>query len=139
MNETFMLLNDLINFQLVVFGFSATLFTVLYALVISEKEKLISVSSEIKLGHINPKQIREEQRSIKILKTFKSINKSVITMLITSFLSYLACVSVKHLSFFHIYLKGLTFGLSLVTLGIVLLMVIILVKSIISYNKLSKT
>ena len=48
------LLSDIGNFSLVVFGFTATLFTVIYSFIINKRENLKEISDKIKNGQIDP-------------------------------------------------------------------------------------
>lgn len=139
MNESISLLSDIINFQLVVFGFSATLFTVLYAFMLSEKEKLVEISKRIKIGNIDPLLMRQESRSLKVLSKFRSINNAVIFILFGSLVTYILSIAVKNLQCLKHYYSVLT-QIVMLSSGIILLvLIVVLVKSLIAYRSLTKT
>lgn len=48
------ILGDIGNFSLVIFGFTATLFTVIYSFTINKRENLKEISDKIKNGEANP-------------------------------------------------------------------------------------
>lgn len=91
------ILTDSGNFALVIFGFAATLFTVLFSFVIVERDKLIELSEKIKSGETNPKLFEKESKVKRRISGYKKLNSYLILALILNLVIYCCSIIVKYL------------------------------------------
>lgn len=90
------LLGDIGNFVLVVFGFSVTLFTVLYSFVLSKREQLKEYSDKIKQGNNDPLIYQRHSNAIRFIARFKKFNNHLIATIFIDLFVYLACMTIKY-------------------------------------------
>lgn len=93
------LLSDICNFQLVIFGISITIFTVLYSFIISKREDLKNVNSLIVNGNDSPNLRQKKSFYIMYIEKWKRINAHIINLSILSFLIFFVGFFVKQISF----------------------------------------
>jgi ABC-type iron transport system FetAB permease component len=81
-------LNDIWNFQLMLFGLSVTLFTVIFSFVIAKRDELRAISDLIKSGDqtiiTKPKEIFAKNYILKLKKINDHITILIIVSLMTS-------------------------------------------------------
>ncbi|MFN3783129.1 MAG: hypothetical protein ACK4R6_04390 [Spirosomataceae bacterium] len=108
-------LNDICNFQLVVFGISVTIFTVLYSFIIAKRDDIKIVNEQIKLGNDSPTIKQKVAFSISYINQWRKVNFHVKIIIVISFITYLASLLTKNfcidLTWKHWILLALT-GLS---------------------------
>ncbi|MBK8805526.1 MAG: hypothetical protein IPO21_02290 [Bacteroidales bacterium] len=90
------LLGDIGNFVLVVFGFSVTLFTVLYSFILSKREQLKEYSDKIKYGNNDLLIYQRHSNAIKFIDRFKNFNNHLIATIFIDLFVYLACMIIKY-------------------------------------------
>jgi hypothetical protein len=93
------ILSDTGNFSLVIFGFSATLFTVLYSFVIGRREQLKEISDRLKNGENDPILIQRKNNAISYINSLKNLNKHLIASLFFSLLIYILTIFSKYFPF----------------------------------------
>lgn len=100
------ILNDIWNFQLVIFGLAVTLFTVLFSFVIAKRDELRSISELIKNGDNTISIKQKETFAIKYINRLKSINDNLLKLIIASFItSFLGWVSERFIICEFSYIK----------------------------------
>lgn len=82
------ILNDICNFQLVIFGIGVTLFTVIYSFVLSKRDELRGYNDQIKNGNDNPLINQKYEFARAYIIRFKRINRHIRNVIILSFLIY---------------------------------------------------
>jgi uncharacterized membrane protein len=90
------ILGDIGNFVLVVFGFSITLFTVLYSFIISKREQLKEYSDRIKKGDKDPLIHQRHSNAKKFIERFKKFNIHLIITIFIDLIVYVVCIGVKY-------------------------------------------
>lgn len=90
------ILGDIGNFVLVIFGFSVTLFTVLYSFILGRREQLKEYSDKIKIGDKNPLIHQRHSNAKKFIHRFKKFNTHLIFTIFVDLFIYFACISVKY-------------------------------------------
>lgn len=141
------LLSDISNFALVIFGFCATLYTVVYSFVLNKKELLIEISEQIKLGEKVPLQTLKEISYRNYIIRMRKFNNYIIICLWSSLMLYVLTLIVKYFKLYELNLpinhkiifKGyLVYVLLLIALILFVSIILIIRKSIITYNKTTK-
>lgn len=93
------LLNDVWNFQLILFGLAVTLFTVIYSFVITKRDELRSISDSIKNGDQTAAAKQKEIFAKNYILRLKKINNHLSTLIIATFLtSTLGWISERFIS-----------------------------------------
>jgi hypothetical protein len=90
-------LSDIGNLVLVIFGFSVTLFTVLYSFIIAKREQLKEYSDKIKSGNKDILILQRQSNSIKFITKFRSFNKHLIITVFVDLFIYVCCILIKYL------------------------------------------
>jgi hypothetical protein len=125
------LLNDVWNFQLVIFGLSVTLFTLLYSFIIVKREELKNISNQIKSNQSQPSTFQKESFAKNYIIKLKKINQKLLILIVVSFVtSFFGWVVERFVSDCSIELKrNLMLMLSIFTF-IILILVFIQFKKI---------
>lgn len=138
------ILSDISNFALVIFGFCATLYTVIYSFVLNKKESLDEISELIKLGEKVPLHTLKEVSYRNYIMRMRKLNFYIILCLWFSLIIYVLSLIVKYFKFYELNLTAnneiiltgyLVYALLLITSILFLSIVILIRKSIIIYNK----
>lgn len=91
------LLGDLSNFALVFFGFSISIFTLLYSFIFSRRDNLKECSEMVKIGNNDPRiQQRITNAKLFIIKMRRNIVHFIITVII-EVIDYIVCLFGKYL------------------------------------------
>jgi hypothetical protein len=90
------ILGDIGNFVLVVFGFSVTLFTVLYSFILGKREQLKEYGDKMKSGSQDPLIHQRHSNAKKFIERFKKFNNHLIVTLFIDLFVYLACMFIKY-------------------------------------------
>lgn len=90
------LLGDIGNFVLVVFGFSVTLFTVLYSFILGKREQLKEFSDKIKNGSQDPLIHQRHSNAKKFIERFKRFNNHLIVTIFVDLIVYISCMFIKY-------------------------------------------
>lgn len=80
------LLNDIWNFQLILFGLAVTLFTVIYSFVITKRDELRSISDLIKNGDETVITKQKESFAKSYILRLKKINNYLSVLIIITFI-----------------------------------------------------
>lgn len=128
------LVGDVANFNLGIFGIAITLFTVLYAFILSKKDSLIQLNDIIKSGDSTPQIIQRVTFYYIHVKKWKKINVHLRIIIIISFIFFIAGYIIKYLPVTNFILN---LGICLIILSILLLFYIvsILILVFINYEK----
>lgn len=137
-NRINILLNDIWNFQLIIFGLAVTLFTVLYSFIIAKRDELREISELLKSGDqtiiIKPKEIFAK---IYILK-LKKINDHLFILIIVSFCtSLLGWISERFIPDCKIELKFYSLLFLLILTSLICIAIFIQSLKIYKHYKLS--
>lgn len=144
MNTPIEIISKYLDLSIVVFstslgiGFSA--FTLLYSFIISKKESLKDIKEEITSKGDSVTLLRKRNNAIGYIDLLKEINKTIIILIIASFMSLIFSISSK-LAIERIlneYYKFIYLTLAILTLTITTLLVFIFVKMLIRYNNSTK-
>lgn len=132
------ILSDIGNFVLVIFGFTVTLFTVLYSFILGKREQLKEYSERIKKGEIDPLLHQRESFAKNIIVRLKGLNNHLICIISVSFLMYLFSIVIKYLVEESYLKKDLLIALGIISLLLVLYVAIMLFLTIKDYVKNTK-
>lgn len=133
------MLSDIGNFSLVIFGFTATLFTVIYSFIINKRENLKEISDKVKNGQIDPILSQRKSNALKYIRTMKRINFHLIISLVSSLTLYIFSLIFKYIQI-KIYIKNcIVIILGGLTLAILIQIIYILIMTIKKYKNETKT
>lgn len=132
------ILSDLGNFVLVVFGFSVTLFTVLYSFVIGKRELLIEYSEKMKRGSTDPIIAQRRSNAQKVIAKFKTFNLYLIVAIFADLIIYLFCILTKYFVKCICIKEYITIGLGGFSLIIFLYISVMLIVTIKDYFEITK-
>jgi hypothetical protein len=132
------ILSDIGNFSLVIFGFTATLFTVIYSFIINKRESLKEISDKIKNGEINPILSQRKSNALKYINTMKRINYHLIISLFSSLFLYIISIIFKYISFETCTKKYGVIIIGILSFGILIQILYILITTIKKYLKETK-
>jgi len=124
------ILSDIANFSLVVFGFTATLFTVLYSFIINKRENLKEFNDRIKGGEVNPILGQRISNALKYISNLRQMNLHLIFSLFFSLFIYASSISVKYIPDeinFKFYASIIIFTLTIV---LIIHIIYLLIKTI---------
>jgi hypothetical protein len=121
-----------------VFGFSVTLFTVLYSFILNKREQLVEYSDRIKKGEPDPLIYQRHTNATKFIKNFKKFNLHLIIAIIIDLIVYLFCMGTKYLITDEDFKLKTTYLIGLVTIGIVVYVSVMLIVTINNYVKITK-
>lgn len=91
------ILNDICNFQLVIFGISVTIFTVLYSFIIAKRDDIKIVNEQIKMGNDSPIIRQKVAFSNSYIIQWRKVNFHVKIIVVLSFLIYLISITTKNI------------------------------------------
>ena len=117
------ILSDICNFQLVVFGFSISIFTLLFSLIMNKRDQLKIYSDYFKNGNSSPEIDQKSSFSISYISRLKKINKYLIIQIFFSFFLYL--LSWFNLRIVNVYCLKLTLFYIIVLLSFIIILFII--------------
>lgn len=137
------ILSDISNFALVIFGFCATLYTVIYSFILNKKDLLKEISEAIKTGEKVVLQTQKEQNYINYIRKMRTFNKYIIVCLWTSLIIYVFSLVVKYLRLYKLKIDFLdheiegylVYLLLLFTICLFTIIVVLINRSIRTYNK----
>ena len=90
------ILSDIGNFSLVIFGFSVSLFTVIYSFIINKREYLKEYSDKIKSGNTDPLFFQKQNNAILYITTMKKLNIFLIISIFISLGIYICSIITKY-------------------------------------------
>lgn len=132
------ILSDIGNFSLVVFGFSSTLFTVLYSFILMRRENLQEISEKIKLNDSDPFLSRKKSSSIRYISRMKTMNRNLIFVLFSSFGFYIISMILKYLCLTYTLKKYGVIVLITLVLGTSIFVVYVILKTVKDYLRATK-
>jgi len=132
------ILGDIGNFSLVVFGFSATLFTVLYSFILTRRESLLEINERIKLNNGDPFLSKKKSGALNYILRVKVINRNLIFVLFSSFVFYIVSIVLKYLSLTYIEKKYWVIALTILVMGTSIFVIYIILKTVKDYLKTTK-
>ena len=133
------ILTDSGNFALVIFGFTATLFTVVFSFIIMERDKLIELSELIKSGQKNPILFEKESKINRRIRGYKKLNKLLLIALITNFVIYCSSVIIKYFVYNEVYKEYASYGIGAIMIVVSVLIICLIVYVIYKYLGATKT
>lgn len=131
-------LSDIGNLVLVIFGFSVTLFTVLYSFIIAKREQLIEYSDKIKNGNKDLLILQRQSNAIKFIEKFRTFNKHLIITVFVDLFIYIACMLFKYLVCDLSVKEKATWTLGIIASLIIGYVSIMLIITIRDYLKITK-
>lgn len=147
MDSLINILSDISNFALVIFGFCATLYTVIYSFILNKKESLNEITELIKLSEKVPLQTLKETSFKNYIIRMRIFNSYIIYCLWSSLIIYIASLIIKYFEFYKLSLKindtfsidgYLVYILLLLTTILFISIIILINRSIVTYNKTTK-
>jgi len=141
MKELFLyndILSDISNFVLVVFGFSMTLFTVLYSLIMGKREVLIEYAEEIKNGSEDVRLHQRHANAKRFIHSFKNFNNHLIRTVFINFIVYLLSMTLKYTVCDVTIKKYCTLALGTIAIIIIGYVAVVLIITIDKYKKATK-
>lgn len=132
------ILGDIGNFVLVVFGFSVTLFTVLYSFIISKREQLKEYCDRIKDGNQDPLIHQRHSNAKKFIVRFKRFNYHLIATIFLDLLVYIVCILFKYFADNLKLKESSTIVIGILSILIVIYVAIMLTITVKDYLKITK-
>lgn len=83
------ILNDFINFHLVIFGIALSIFTLLYSFILSKRDELKSISAQVKCGNTDPMLAMRESFAKAYIQRFRAINKHILIIACITFIEFI--------------------------------------------------
>ncbi|GAB4029633.1 hypothetical protein GCM10028774_01950 [Spirosoma jeollabukense] len=134
-NKTILeLLSDVANFNLTMFGISMSIFTVLYAFILSRKDSLRELSDIIKSTQASPSQMRRSSLFIMHTNKWTQLNSHLRNIVATSFLLYCTSIILKYQKISE-HIKYISFSVFGLTSILFIYIVIILILVFNNYKK----
>lgn len=134
-NETIIsLISDISNFNLGIFGISITVFTVLYAFILSRKDSLRDLNDIIKLGNDSPFLVQRVSFFANHSKNWKKLNNHIRNIIVTSIIFFFAGMLIKYLPLTDIT-KTIAISIIILTLFLSIYIIIVLILVFKNYNK----
>jgi hypothetical protein len=130
------IINQISNIQLAILGITITVFTVLYAFIMTKKDELKILSNQIKIGDKSPLVLQKANFVARNISKLKNINDKVVYVILFSFVffSYTSVVSL-----FKIFINNKNFIFIITALIIeFLVLTLLLVKIFLNYKKETK-
>lgn len=93
------IIQEICNFQLVIFGISVTLFTVLYSFILNKRDELKVYSEQIKSGTANPITVQRSEFAKSNINRLRKINNHLKFIITISFGTYLFAWIVQQIKF----------------------------------------
>ncbi len=131
-------LGDIGNLVLVIFGFSVTLFTVLYSFIIAKREQLVEYSDKIKNGNKNLVIHQRQSNAIKFIEKFRTFNKHLIFIILVDLLIYITCIIFKYIVDDICFKEIATWTLTIIASLIIVYVSVMLIITIRDYFKITK-
>ncbi|MDT0651553.1 hypothetical protein [Autumnicola edwardsiae] len=132
------ILSDAGNFSLVIFGFSATLFTVLYSFIIGRREQLKEISDRIKNGEKDILLTQRKTNAVTYINSLRNLNRHLIVSLFLSLGNYIATIISKYIQFDSEIKILLIIIFSTLGIGILIHIIFLLIKTVRKYRKSTK-
>lgn len=131
----FSLYEDLCSIQLTVIGISFSIFTIIYSIILIQKDKLNLLSKQIKTGSYGPENKQLEYFCIKNIKSLRRIN--LFTIAICS-ASISICISMWILKYFELPNGAIItiYIVNFLDLGCILILIIRVFKSYFKQTKI---
>jgi Cft2 family RNA processing exonuclease len=130
------IINQISNIQLAILGITITVFTVLYAFIMTKKDELKILSNQIKIGDKSPLVLQKTNFVARNIIKLKKINDKVVYVILFSFVffSYTWIVSL-----FKILINNKNFLFIIIALVIEFaLLTLLLIKIFLNYKKETK-
>lgn len=129
-------LSDIGNLSLVIFGFSVTLFTVIYSFIYMKKEQAVEYGEIIKKGNPSPFVLTRHRNAINVIYDYKKCNKHLIFIIFMNITMYLSSI---FLTYYIIQEKELcTIILGGISIIMILYIITILIITIKDYRYITK-
>lgn len=131
-------INNFYNIQLVFLGISISVFTVMFAFIITKRDELKSLNSEIENGDNSPSVKQKRSFLISTIQKLIKINSYSIIVMITSFILFIISFYISFFNF-KLFISNLVLiGLNLILLIEILLVFYLLFRVLKYYKKMSK-
>lgn len=141
------ILADISNFTLVIFGFCATLYTVIYSFILNKKDSLNEIVELLKLGEKVPLYTLKETSYSNYIIRMRKFNSYIIICLWSSLVIYTISLIIKYFKLYKwsiIYngqkiLEGyLVYIILFFTIILFILIVLLILKSLKTYKSTTK-
>lgn len=124
------ILSDLSNFSLVFFGFSISLFTLLYSFIATRRDTLKEYNEKIKQGNNEPILHQRINNTVIFIKKMRTVSFNFIVTIGLEITSYLLCIISKYVIIdistkrIIVYISGSLAAIIFIYLGVLLSCVI---------------
>ncbi len=141
------ILTDISNFSLVIFGFCATLYTVVYSFILNKKDSLSEIIELFKLGEKATLHTLKETSYTNYIIRMRKFNSYIIFCLWSSLIIYSLSLIIKYFNFYEYsicynnkeLLQGyLVYILLAFTVALFFSIVLLIIKSLKTYNQTTK-
>lgn len=134
-NETVIsLISDISNFNLGIFGISITVFTVLYAFILSRKDSLRDLNDIIKAGNDSPFLVQRVSFFATHTKKWKQLNNHLRNIIAISIMFFFIGMLLKYLPLTDIT-KTIATSIIILTIFLSIYIIIVLILVFKNYNK----
>lgn len=141
------ILADISNFALVIFGFCATLYTVIYSFILNKKESLNEIVELLKLGEKAPLYTLKETSYSNYIIRMRNFNSYIIICLWSSLIIYTLSLIIKYFKLYKLSVKYneqqvlegyLVYIILFFTILLFIIIVILILKSLRTYKSTTK-
>ncbi|GEM_PF-1940157 len=141
------ILTDISNFTLVIFGFCATLYTVIYSFILTKKDSLNEIAELLKLGERVPLHTLKEISYSNYIIRMRRFNSYIIICLWSSLIIYTFSLLIKYFKLYKLPIKYegqqilegyLVYIILFFTILLFVIIVILILKSLGTYKSTTK-
>lgn len=132
------IISDIGNLSLVIFGFSVTLFTVIYSFIIGKREQLKEYSDKIKDGSKDLLVLKRQHNAIRFIEKFRSFNKHLIITIFIDLIVYVSCIFSKYFISCVKNKEVATWLIGIISIFILIYVVVMLIITLNDYLKFTK-
>ncbi|WP_018620156.1 hypothetical protein [Spirosoma luteum] len=120
-------LSDVVNFHLTMFGIAMSIFTVLYAFILSRKDSLREISDIIKSDKVSPTLMRRSSLFVVQTRKWNQLNNHLRNIVVSSFFLYCTGMILKYQKLTECvkYIAFSVFGLTGILLFYIVIMLIL--------------
>lgn len=134
-NETVIsLISDISNFNLGIFGISITVFTVLYAFILSRKDSLRDLNDIIKAGNDSPFLVQRVSFFSTHTQKWKKLNNHLRNIIAISITFFFIGMLLKYLPLTDIS-KVIAYSIIILTIFLSIYIIVVLILVFKNYNK----
>lgn len=131
-------ISNFYNIQLVFLGISITVFTVIFAFIVTKRDELKSLNNRLSQKEISPNLVQKRVFLIATIEKLNLINRYSILIIITSFLLFVISFYLLFFCFSNLVKDIIFYSLNLILLIEIILVFYLLFKALAYFKKMSR-